>query len=178
MEEYLDVVTENNEPTGEERLRSEIHTLGLWHRTVHVYLFQEVGSELRFLVHLRSKTKDLHPNTWDTRFGGHLKAGEDFQSVVAHELQEEIGLTLSLTDLIEGKIHKSDGGLNKEFTAIYYCRFGGDIASLKFNDGEVQEVRWMSANDIVRAMNADPGSWTSTPGGFMEICDDLKKRLA
>lgn len=94
--EYLDIVDENNNPTGKKRLRSEVHTLGLWHRTVHIYFFRERNGGIEFLVHLRAKNKDLNPNKWDTRFGGHIRAGEKLEDTVIKEVHEELGLQISL----------------------------------------------------------------------------------
>lgn len=34
-EEYLDVLDEKGNLTGEKKLRSEIHAKGLWHKVVH-----------------------------------------------------------------------------------------------------------------------------------------------
>ena len=77
--EYLDLVDENNNLTGEKELRSVVHSTGLWHRTVHIYFFRKINNIFEFLVHLRSKDKDLRPNCWDTRFGGHIKAGGGYR---------------------------------------------------------------------------------------------------
>ena len=41
LDEYLDIVDENNNLTGKKALRSEIHSYGIWHRTVHIYLFRK-----------------------------------------------------------------------------------------------------------------------------------------
>lgn len=74
-EEYLDVFDENNQPTGEILSRRQVHEEGLWRRTVHIYLFRKGATGLEFLLHLRSKLKESSPGLWDTRFGGHIKAG-------------------------------------------------------------------------------------------------------
>src|SRR3989338_1296834 len=114
MEEYFDIVDENNQQTGEKRLRFEAHTLGLWHRTVHIYFFRQKDNQIEFLVHLRSKYKDLHPNCWDTRFGGHLKSGETIEKTVINEIKEELGLEIDLNSLIKGSVHKRDKKTNRE----------------------------------------------------------------
>src|SRR4030042_5950600 len=97
--EYLDVVDKNNNPTSEKRVRSEIHSQGIWHRTAHIYLFREHKDNVEFLVHLRSEKKDLNPSKWDTRFGGHLKAGQSVEDAVVSELKDEIGLDVNVSDL-------------------------------------------------------------------------------
>lgn len=174
--EYFDIVDENNLPTGERRLRSEAHSYGSWHRTVHVYLFKKV-SGIEFLVHLRSKTKDLNPNKWDTRFGGHLKAGENVQNAIKEELQDEVGLTLEPPNLIQGEVYKRGEHPNREFTYTYYYKFEGEIQSLKFNDGEVQKVKWMSSSEILKSMTKEPEVWSGDKDGFIEILNVLESKI-
>ena len=88
-EEYLEIVDENNNLTGERKPRSLVHSNGLWHRVVHIYFFRIINKEIEILVQLRSKTKDLSPNMWDTRFGGHIKAGEKLEQAVVDEIRED-----------------------------------------------------------------------------------------
>lgn len=170
-QEMFDEVDENNTPTGKKITRADAHQTGKWHRTVHVYLFR-LKEEIELLVHLRSKTKDLCPNRWDTRFGGHLKAGETVEECVKNELDEEIGLKLDNKKLTAGKIYKRPGENNSEFSYQFYYQFEDDENSLKFNDGEVQAVRWLSLSKIKSEMLEKPETWASKRD-FSEIEKDL-----
>ena len=93
QEELLEIMDENNQPLGFSKLRSQVHKDGDWHRVVHIYVTNNVGE---FLVHLRSPNKDLNPGKWDTRFGGHVKAGSDYDDSAITELFEEIGLRVKV----------------------------------------------------------------------------------
>lgn len=176
--EYLDIVDENNVLTGEKRLRSEVHSQGLWHRTVHIYLFKLVDNEVSFLVHLRAKNKDLHPNCWDTRFGGHIKSGGSIEDGIKSELMEEVGLDLKKDSLVQGEVYKRDHYPNREFTHSFYYKFDGDITTLKFNDGEVQEIKWLKSGDIVKSMTDEPQIWSGGKDGFIQILGVLNDKLA
>lgn len=178
MEEYFDIVDENNIPAGEKKLRSEAHTQGFWHRTVHIYLFRKKEERIDFLVHLRSSTKDLNPNKWDTRFGGHVKAGEAIEDAVISELREEIGLNVNLSDLVVGDVYKRDNFPNREFTVVYYYNFNGDEISLVFSDNEVQKVKWMDFEEILDSMNQTPEQWSSNPWEFREVTEVLVSRMS
>ncbi len=173
MDEYLDLTNENNQPTGEKELRSVVHLTGLWHRTVHIYLFRMFNEKLEFLVHLRSKNKDLHPNCWDTRFGGHIKAGESLEKGVMHELEEELGLEVDTSKLIEGEYKKSDHYPNREFCKVFYFKYNNPIEDLSFNDGEVQEIKWLSVDEIIKSMEEDSSIWAGSKVGFQEILNSL-----
>jgi len=175
--ENLDIVDENNVLTGEKRLRSEVHSQGLWHRTVHIYLFKIIDNEIYFLVHLRAKNKDLHPNCWDTRFGGHIKSGGSIEEGIKSELMEEVGLELEKDSLIQGEVYKRDKYPNREFTHSFYYRFDGNITTLKFNDGEVQEIKWMKVTDILESMEKNPDIWSGGMTGLNQVWEVLKSKL-
>ncbi|MEK7094281.1 MAG: NUDIX domain-containing protein [Patescibacteria group bacterium] len=177
MEEYFDIVDEKNVPIGEKRSREEAHSQGLWHRAVHIYLFRKNNNAIDFLVHLRSKTKDLNPNMWDTRFGGHVKTGETVEDTALEELKEEIGVNVQISDLIFGDVYKHDGFPNREFNIVYYYNFQGDITSLKFNDGEVQEIKWMETQEIIQSMRNTPGNWTGKSEKFLKIVEILIAKM-
>jgi len=173
-DEYLDLVDENNTLIGKKKLRSEVHTTGLWHRTVHIYIFRKINEEIEFLIHLRAKNKDLHPNCWDARFGGHIKSGGSIKDGIKSELMEEIGLYLEQSNLVQGEVYKRDHYPNREFTYSFYYRFDGNIATLKFNDGEVQEIKWMKSEDIIKSITQEPGKWAGGKEGFIKILNALK----
>lgn len=175
-DEYLDLVDEENKLTGKNELRSVVHSTGLWHRTVHIYLFRKVTST-EFLVHLRAKNKDLHPNCWDTRFGGHIKSGGSIEDGIKNELMEEVGLELEQSSLIQGNVYKRDHYPNREFTHSFFYRFDGDIATLKFNDGEVQKIKWMKSEDIIKSMTEEPEIWSGGRSGFEEVFNFLQQKL-
>lgn len=176
-EEFLDIVDEDNNLTGESAPRSKIHTEGIWHRTVHIYLFRKNKIEIEFLVHLHSPFKDLNPNKWDTRFGGHIKSGTNLEDGVRSELKEEIGIEADVDGLIEREWHKRDKVPNREFTKTYYLEYDGESGNLKFNDGEVQEVKWMSVQKIKDSMANNPEKWSATISRFTEVSDYLKNKL-
>lgn len=175
--EYLDIVDENNNLTGEKRLRSDVHAQGLWHRTVHIYLFKVVNDDIYFLVHLRAKNKDLYPDCWDTRFGGHIKSGGSIEDGIRNELIEEVGLVLNQDNLVKGEVYKRDHYPNREFTHSFYYSFTGDINTLKFNDGEVQEIKWMKVSNILESMGKDLNIWAGGKSGLNQVWDVLRSKL-
>lgn len=166
LDEYLDIVDENNNETGQNRLRSLVHKDGLWHRTVHIYYFIKKNDEYYFLIHLRSKEKDLSPNKWDTRFGGHLKSGQNIENTLLSELEEEIGLKADLNSFIPGNIRKKENFPNNEFNYIYYYQGIENLNNLKFLDNEVQEVKWLSANNILKELKNNSSNWAPSLESF------------
>jgi len=168
-EEQFDIVDEQNKVTGKVCSRVDAHTLGLWHRTVHVYYLNYKENVCSVLVHLRSASKDLYPSCWDTRFGGHIKAGESVEQTVVDELAEEIGLSVAASELLAGPIRKRDKYPNREFTHTYFFRGSKSIDGLSFTDREVQEVKWMTIEEIVTSMQHEPRNWSGSPESLVEV---------
>lgn len=177
MEEYLDIVDKNGNLTGEKEPRSVVHEKGLWHQTVHIYFYRIVSNEVEILVHLRSKLKSGHLNCWDTRFGGHLESGQTFKEATKREVLEETGLNMKIDDLLLGQISTYDGEKNKEVTQVYYYEFNDSLDKISFDDGEVQEVKWMKISEIKRAIESEPEKWTSSSKGFEETISDLVQKI-
>ncbi len=69
-EEYLDIVNEKGEPTGETIERNTAHTLGIRHRTSHVWLLRKKEGMIQILLQKRSDNKDSHPGCYDISSAG------------------------------------------------------------------------------------------------------------
>ena len=165
MSELLDVLDEYGASTGVRVSRSEVHQKGLWHATVHVYVYRVVNNKTQVLVHLRSAKKDLYPNTWDPVLGGHVKAGKTSIETAIEELDEEIGLSVSAHDLVVGPTLKADKGLDKEWNHLFVCKFPSET-EMHFKDQEVKEVRWVELDEVPEAIRAAPEKWRPTPEEF------------
>ena len=149
--EYLDILDENGNATGEVKSREEVHQKGLWHKAVHVWFVNE-NNEI--LLQLRSKTKETHPGFWDISAAGHAIAGDDSLMAAEREIFEEIGVTISGNQLIFlGQIKKSNllkNGtyINNQFDDIYLVRTNLKITDFKFNDGEVEKVEYVPVETL------------------------------
>lgn len=145
-EEYFDVVNEQNEPTGEKLPRSAVHEHdAYWHRTTIIWV---VNLKKEVLCQQRSFKKDENPGKWQSYFGGHVNVGESYDENAAREVQEELGITISIKDLRAICIRKNE--THKHFGQVYLLRWDGDISKLTFNDGEVAQVKWISVDELKR----------------------------
>ena len=90
-EEIFDVVNERDEVIGRAP-RREVHARGLWHRAVHVLVFNARGE---VFLQKRSLKKDTAAGRWDSSSSGHVDAGEAYDDCAVRELREEIGLVVA-----------------------------------------------------------------------------------
>ena len=93
--EYLDIVDEENNLTGEIEERDVIHKKGLWHREISVWIMNQNGD---VLLQKRSAKKKQGANKWST-CAGHVDVGEEPKMTAIRELQEELGIKVQEDEL-------------------------------------------------------------------------------
>ena len=147
MDELIDIVDKQGNPTGVTALKSEVHQKGWYHNTVHLWLFTTKGE---VLLQQRSHKKAIYPLLWDVSVAGHIDAGEDFKTAAVREAKEEIGLNINKDALqkIGIKLHEGEynGGLIKdnEFHHIYIAELQPDLSTLKPDLDEVEAIKLVS----------------------------------
>lgn len=148
QEEFFDIVDEENQPTGIKKTRSEVHdSKAFWHRATHIWIVNKDG---KILCQQRSLAKDVFPGKWQSFFGGHLKSGQTYDDNSISELGEELGLTVNKTDLRPLYILKNEP--SKHFGQVYIMTWNGSIEDLRFNDKEVEKVKWFSPAELKETM--------------------------
>ena len=124
--EYLDVVDEDGNPTGETVDRDTAHRDGILHRTAHVWVVRKGTDGYEILLQKRSMEKDSFPGLYDTSSAGHIPAGADYVESAIRELGEELGIEAKPYELTYAGI----------FRIRYEKEFHGHI----FKDNEVTKV--------------------------------------
>lgn len=134
--ELLDVIDEHGNPTGRTATRSEVHSKGLWHRSVHVWITNSRG---KVLIQKRSPLKDLSPNRWELSHSGHLLTGQQPLDGALREVREGLGIET---------VHRSRRSANNEFNPIFLAVLDLPLSNFTFDDGEVTELRWIGIPEL------------------------------
>ncbi len=139
--------------------RSEVHRLGLWHRSAHVFLFNSRGE---LLVQKRAPDKDLYADLWDYSVGEHLKPGESFTEGAIRGLNEELGVVgievapigeVRKSRLIEARLGVADCEMQQAYRAVYDGEVVPDVV-------EVAAVRFVSLDALAAKIAAVPQCFT------------------
>ncbi len=152
-EEFFDVVDANDAVIGR-AARREVHARGLWHRAVHVLVFDAAG---RTFLQKRSMTKDMSPGCWDAACSGHLDSGEDYDEAAARELGEEIGVTVEPARLERVMRVEACAQTGWEFLRVYRLRHEGPFS---LHPEEIDRGEWMTPAALTAWMRANPGEFT------------------
>lgn len=151
----MDIKISNIEPSDE--LLECFDNNGQWHGVASVWLLNSKGE---ILCSKRSNALSGNPGKWQTYFGGHVKADNNFLQTAQRELQEEVGLNLP-TD----NFKLVDSGKRQDVMHIYEMYavlFDDDLSKLNFTDGEVVEVKWLTFDDCLSDKNLTPDKWCNS----------------
>lgn len=153
MNEFLDYYDEDGNFQGTAS-REEVHKEGLWHNTVHCWLYTK-DSNVMFQIR-----KDT--NTFYTTASGHVSAGETIKEAFKREIKEEIGLDLdtdnaTLVDIVTWKMDKvkKDGTLMKDRAKanVYINLYEGDYTDFNFDKEEVLGIASVNAQEALKLFN-------------------------
>lgn len=147
-DEIFDVVDADDRVIGQ-ATRAEVHRRGLWHRAIHVWVFNRAGD---VFLQKRSLAKDMSPGRWDSSCSGHLDAGEDYDSAAARELAEELGLTVSPAPSRWLRLPASEETA-WEFVWVYRCVAEGPFT---LQPAEIERGEWVSAQDLAARLDKGP----------------------
>lgn len=158
--EYLDIVDEKGNPTGEIVERTLAHAEGIRHRTSHVWLMRKRGDRTEILLQKRAQGKDSHPGCYDISSAGHIPAGVDFLSSALRELEEELGLAAEPEELIDlgirASFHESvfydKNFCDNQVCKVYVLWRDVEPEGLQLQQEEVESVRWMTFADFTAAI--------------------------
>lgn len=152
-EEIFDVVNERDEVIAQAP-RKEVHARGLWHRAVHVLVF---NARSEVFLQKRSMFKDTAKGKWDSSSSGHLDRGEDYDTCAVRELREEIGLVVGQPPR---RLFKLDACRETgwEFCWIYRCESEGPFT---LHPDEIETGDWFAPDFITKWVAEKPEEFAS-----------------
>ena len=164
-EEMFDVVDEQDNVLKQEK-RDVVHSNNLLHRAVHVLVFNK---RKELLLQKRSILKDKFPNVWDSSAAGHLDAGEDYESCVFRELNEELGVTeVDIQKIAKLEPSEKTGW---EWIGLYLARYDG---ALRVPCSEVYATEWFPIGLVSDWVKARPQDFAS---GFVECWNVFEQKM-
>lgn len=177
--EYLDIVDENNQLTGKTEERNIIHEKGIWHREVAVWIMNEKGE---ILLQKRAATKKQEPNKW-ALCAGHIDAGESVESAIIREIEEELGIKVSIDELEFLKIYKKQSDLpnnikNYNFSYNYFLKTNWKIEDYKIRLEELSEIKYIPFAELENIVKNKNENVTFAKQEYMpDMISILKRRI-
>ena len=157
MDELIDILDTEGNPTGESCMKSLAHQHGYFHATVHIWFYTK---DEKVLLQKRAATKKVFPNLWDISVAGHIGAGEEILDAAVREVSEEIGLSLKKEDLTKIGTRKHqvahDNGIqDNEFHHVFIAELKVPIESLRVQKEEVAGLKLFDLDILTRTKNLE-----------------------
>jgi isopentenyl-diphosphate Delta-isomerase len=178
MDEPINIYNEKNEDLNIIKMRSEAHEKGLWHRSAHIWVY---NNKSEILLQFRSANKIIFPNRWDVSSAGHIGAGEIPLESAIRELKEEIGLSAVNKDLQFYKIAKQSSKygdlLDNEFHYVYFMKFNGDINNLTLQKEEVSNIRFFHTVKLSKEIIINNEKFVPHGNYWFNVIDEVEKLI-
>ena len=155
-DELFETFDDEDRPLGLMK-RCDVHRLGIWHRSVSVFLFNSNGD-----LHLqrRSPTKDVAPGLWDVSVAEHLIPGESFLDAATRGLAEELGIAAVRLTPYPGQFRERFvNGSIRDFE-LQRCFHGRHDGPLQPNLHELAEIRLLSRSGLRQEFASHPDQFT------------------
>ena len=155
MEEYIDIVNNTGEPTGQSAPKTEIHSKGLYHNTVHIWLYTSKGN---ILLQQRAASKAICPLLWDVSVAGHVDAGETLTEAAIREIEEEIGLKIQEKNLKKIGVFPCfqtypNGMIDNEFHHTFTALLNVNLSELSPQKEEVEALKLVNISEFKDLLN-------------------------
>ncbi|WP_430907857.1 NUDIX hydrolase [Maribacter sp. 2-571] len=182
MDELLDVLDTDGTPTGETKLKSEVHRLGLFHHTVHIWCYTLDG---HVLLQQRGKDKNTFPLLWDVSVAGHIGAGETVIDGAMREMEEEIGLTAEAEQFEKIFTFKSlkkptKGLIDNELHHVFLFPLEVALSQLKKQENEVAALRFLPVQHFKREILENNNGYTYVPHSdayYATVLSAMRQRI-
>ena len=158
----------------QERRQQEKNVIvsGLMHRAVAVFI---INSKNQVLLQKRSEKQKMWPSMWDLSSGGHVDSGEQGFQAIQRELHEELGLDIQTSEMtfigsafstnIKGDI------INNHFNEYYVVNKDIDLESLRLQEAEVSEVKWVDKEEIINRIKNNYEGITDKKGAWKYLLE-------
>ncbi len=143
-DELLDLYDASNIPLNKKAPRSEVHRLGLWHRSFHCWIVSRNEAGIgHVILQKRSVKKKTWPGRVDISAAGHYTAGETGIEGGLREIQEEVGIAVEKQSLryVGTRVCVEEGQpgvVNHEFQEIFFLRDDRPIYAYKQDPEELE----------------------------------------
>ena len=149
--EYIDIVDEQGNPTGEKVERSIAHSQGICHRTAHIWIVRKVNGRYQVLMQKRAMNKESFPGMFDTSSAGNFR--------ISYEKE------------FYGKMFRDN-----EIVFVYIYSQPVDETKLVLQKEEVETVEWFDLEEAYANCKKRDPRFCAPTGGIEIVIRELAGR--
>ena len=149
MVELFDVLDKTGNKINVKKSRTEDLKEDEYALVTHLWIKNSDGM---FLTQQRSMQKKVDPGLWSIT-SGFVSTGEDTKTTIARELKEELGIDVSLEELVLHKrVFPKDDARHNHIADIYILYKDINEDTLVLQKEEVMAAKYMSIDEILDMM--------------------------
>lgn len=174
MEEMLEIIDKNGNPTGEIVEKFEAKRKNLLFKVIALFI---INSNNQVLIQKRSSLKKINPSKWGI-CEGHVGVGETTEMATIRELKEELDIDANSDEIIPICNVLKERESNSNITYAYYMYLDKDIKDFVLQEEELSEVKWLDFKEYKDLVaNNDPSVAFSNNASNMEMLNKLEQIL-
>ena len=151
-QELVDIITPDNQVIGS-KLKIDAHRDGDLHRIVIAELINEKGE----YCFVRQATDRQDAGQYVSPVGGHVSSGEEIESALIRESEEEVGITPDVYEFVGSTLYRRQViGRDENQLFLIYNIYTDQNPVLNH---ESVEFRWFSLDEIKRTIRTDPNTF-------------------
>jgi isopentenyl-diphosphate delta-isomerase len=155
MNDLLILVDEQDNEIGYDTKYNSHIGKGKLHRSFSIFIANDKNE---ILMQKRAKDKFLFSGYWSNSCCSHPRKEEKTEEAVHRRLEEELGFDCQLSELFSFVYFAPDkNGAEHELDHVFVGRYNGPI---KPNPAEVEEVKWINADELVEDVKKNPDKYT------------------
>ncbi len=97
----------------------------------------------------RSATKKFLPDVFEMP-GGHVDFGEEMVDGLKREVQEELGMSISVGDPFGCFTYVNEIKKSHSIEVVYFAQFTDPLANIALNPADHSEYMWVAADEIYK----------------------------
>ncbi len=169
--ELIEIVDENGNYTGQVMDKEEAHDKNLLHNEVGIFI---INDKKEILLQKRSANKRFNPNKWGL-CAGHVDAYETLEEAALREIKEEVGLDVSIEELIPyGEKEVTIKDSNSHITYFYYVKCNKKEDEFIIQEEELSKVKWFNIDEIIMMIKEGKTSFKENKIKSFESLRNLK----
>lgn len=169
--ELIEIVDENGNFTGQVMDKEEAHDKNLLHNELGIFI---INDKKEILLEKRSANKRFNPNKWGL-CAGHVDAYETLEEAALREIKEEVGLDVSIEELIPyGEKEVTIKDSNSHITYFYYVKCNKKEDEFIIQEEELSKVKWFNIDEIIMMIKEGKTSFKENKIKSFESLRNLK----
>lgn len=165
--EFIDVLDENGNYTGNVKSREIVHKYGDWHKVIQIFVIN--GNKI--VLQQRALTKKSEPGKWCASASGHIGAGETSFLAAKREFEEELGIKLEkdkirLIETFKSPSETFNNGekiYNNHFVDLFISTQTIDIEKVKIQKEELEQLKFYDLGEFKKMVELRDERLTNTP---------------